>query len=564
MPKKLDDLPEVIELSEADVQKILHDLENSTLDPNTKKIAINSVKLAVWFPQMLESKNISIRRLRRVIFGNGYTLKKDPKLSQEHNNPTNDNDKTPIDNTNTAEDPKITQPLPPEETSSSHSQAQNNKKEKEKKPGHGRLSHTTYADCEKVIQLPMTHLKSGDLCPELCGGRVCKQEPGNIIRIKGQNLARVLHYIVEKLRCALCGKVFSADLPANIGTEKYDAAFKSILVLQKYYVGVPFYRQENFQALLNFPLPDSTQWDLIEKVAQYCWGVFNYLKYLAANGQLIHNDDTTLKILDHIKKIKHEVLERVGMFTTGIFAEYQGHPIALFLNGTQHAGENLNALLERRDPGKSDIIQMCDGLSRNTPKAFKTILCNCLSHGFRKFEELLDYYPDECFVIIHDIGAVYKIDEKTASLSAEERLLHHQQYSQPIMNALRTYIDNLLIEHVVEPNGELGKAIIYMQKRWERLTRFLSVAGAPLDNNVVERALKLPIRLRNNSLFYRSEYSAQIGGMLTSLIYTAQLAKVNPQHYLTTLQNYRADVSDNPSQWLPWNYHEALAKREAT
>lgn len=298
---------------------------------------------------------------------------------------------------------------------------------------------------------------------------------------------------------------------------------------------------------------------MIERLAVSCYAPFNNLKEKAANGHLIHNDDTKLRILEVIEAIKAGTIgDRKGMFTTGIIANYQNHQIALFMNGTQHAGENLAEILKSRVPGKSDIIQMCDGSTQNTPKTFSTILCNCLSHGFRKFEELVDFFPEECLRIMKLLGQVYDNDNETHSMTEKERLSYHQKHSQSVMDELKEYMDSLLKEHRIEPNSELGRAMIYMQNRWPELTRFLVVAGAPIDNNIVERALKIAIRNRKAAMFYKTKYSAHIGGMITSLIYTCVLADVNPYHYLTVLQHHQAQVNKTPSQWLPWNYEETL------
>jgi transposase len=94
---------------------------------------------------------------------------------------------------------------------------------------------------------------------------------------------------------------------------------------------------------------------------------------------------------------------------------------------------------------------------------------------------------------------------------------------------------------------------------WLNLTRFLDVPGAPLDNNIAERALKLAIRQRKNSLFYATDYSAYIASMLTSLIATCLHAGVNALEYLVALQEHRTAVFHNPAAWLPWNYHTHLA-----
>jgi len=157
------------------------------------------------------------------------------------------------------------------------------------------------------------------------------------------------------------------------------------------------------------------------------------------------------------------------------------------------------------------------------------------------------------------LGKVFDIDAKTKTMSDDERLTYHIVHSKPIMFALYEQIDDLLNSQDVEPNGELAKALRYFKNHWVALTRFLTTPGAPIDNNIVERALKLAIRVRKNSLFYKSRYSAELSGMLTSLIYTCTYSNVNPVTYLTALQNNTDTVQKNPHQWLPWNFHEQLA-----
>jgi hypothetical protein len=153
---------------------------------------------------------------------------------------------------------------------------------------------------------------------------------------------------------------------------------------------------------------------------------------------------------------------------------------------------------------------------------------------------------------------VFEHDELTRNMGDNERLAYHQEHSKPIMDECFAYMTLLLEERRIEPNSDLGQALKYMLKHWSKLTRFLTVPGAPLDNNIVERALKIAIRNRKAAMFYRTNYSASIGGMLTSLIYTCHLANQNPHHYLTALQNYKTAVFAAPEQWLPWNYQKAM------
>lgn len=432
-----------------------------------------------------------------------------------------------------------------------------------KKPGHGRMSHHVYKNFTE-IKLTINGMQIGDPCPLDCGGILQEYEPGILVRIRGQNFADVSKYVVEKLRCNLCETLVTADIPAAVGDKKYDTSFIAMLMLMKYYIGIPFYRQENFQRMLDFPLSDSTQWHLIEGGAGFFYPVFNKLKYYAGNAEVIQNDDTKNRILEVIKQIKEGTSgDRTGMYTTGIIALYEGHQIALFMNGRQHSGENVGDILELRDPEKGPIIQMCDALSANIPKKFATILCNCLSHGFRKFEELKDFYGEKCFIIMSLLSKVFENDANTRDMNAQERLTYHQESSQPIMAELKNYMANLISDKQVEPNCDLAKAINYMQNHWKKLTRFLTVAGAPIDNNIVERALKIAIRNRKSAMFYRTVYSASIGGMITSIIYTCHLAGKNPHHYLVALQTHYTKVLREPEQWMPWNYQTTLAQKQA-
>jgi hypothetical protein len=204
---------------------------------------------------------------------------------------------------------------------------------------------------------------------------------------------------------------------------------------------------------------------------------------------------------------------------------------------------------------------MSDALASNTADEGALIRCHCLAHGRRKFTELEEVFPDECTVVIEALRQVFEHEEeaRVQHLSAEVRLRYHQPYSGPIMDRLKHWLEQQFAERTVEPNSSLGKAFQYLLTHWQTLTRFLEVPGAPLENNMAERALKLAMRQRNNSLFYATDSSAYIASMLTSLIATCLQAGVNALEYLVALQEHRRAVFGDPSVWLPWNYHTQLA-----
>jgi hypothetical protein len=291
---------------------------------------------------------------------------------------------------------------------------------------------------------------------------------------------------------------------------------------------------------------------------------------------VLHNDDTGMKILALMSpEARAEVVAdddadgaegRTGLFTSGIVSVGGGHRIALFLTGRQHAGENLAAVLAQRAAALGAPIQMCDGLSRNLPGALATIVANCLAHARRRYVDVVDHFPAECRYVLETLREVYRTDAAAHAqgLTAEERLRVHQTESAPRMAELERWMQQQLAEHQVEPNSGLGEAIGYMQKHWQRLTLFLRVAGAPLDNNICERALKKAILHRKNALFYKTENGARVGDLFMSLIHTAELCDANPFDYLVALQRHTDAVSREPAAWMPWNYRDALARLPAT
>ena len=432
---------------------------------------------------------------------------------------------------------------------------------KEKPKGHGRNGAVSYAGARKV-SVPPPGYQAGDQCPLCPKGKLYSLgEPGVEVRIVGRAPLEATVYEREKWRCNLCGKVFTAPLPEEAGKEKYDETAGAIVPLLKYGAGLPFHRLEKLQDSLGVPLPASTQWEIVEKTADQIHPVYRELIRHAAQGEILQNDDTTMKILDNLPQPNpQDPTSRKGSFTTGVLAVREERRMALFFTGPKHAGENMAQLLEQRAKDLSPPIQMCDALSRNVPKEFETLLANCLTHARRNFVDLVPSFPEECRYVIEALAEVYHHDKmaKEQGLSADRRLDFHQTRSGPVMERLKEWLQTQTEERKIEPNSSLGKAISYMLKHWEPLTLFLRVPGAPLDNNLCEQVLKQAILHRKNSLFFRTEHGAFIGDLFMSLIHTCRLNRVNPFHYLTTLQKHSSELFKNPGKWLPWNYHHAV------
>jgi hypothetical protein len=392
-------------------------------------------------------------------------------------------------------------------------------------------------------------------------------EPAVLVRVTGMAPLSAEVIERERLRCNLCGEIFTAQMPVGVSEEKYDETASSMIGLLKYGCGFPFNRLERLEGYLGIPLPASTQWEVVEKASLAYEPAFQELIGQAAQGQLLHNDDTTMKILDLDKPSAEDLSsddknERTGTFTSGIVSSGEGHLIALFYTGRKHAGENLAELLKKRASELGPPIQMCDALSRNIPVALETILANCMVHARRNFVEVVESFPEQVKYVLETLKEIYKNDDiaRTEEMSPDERLLYHQEHSGPPMEELEKWLKEQIEEKKVEPNSSLGGAIKYMRTHWKELTLFLRVAGAPLDNNICERALKKAILHRKSSMFYKTEHGAHVGDMHMSLIHTCELNAEDPFDYLVELQRHAEQVAQSPSDWMPWNYRETLAR----
>jgi hypothetical protein len=328
-------------------------------------------------------------------------------------------------------------------------------------------------------------LAVGQRCP-VCGqGTLYELPPGVEIRIDGHALLSALRYELQKLRCSACGQMFTAPLPHEAGEEKYSPRARAVLVVGRYYLGLPFYRVEGYQAMLGVPIPDATQWDQIEKVGDCCYVVFELLETLAAQGELIHQDDTSVRIVTLIKEnqqIRAQAAaqgfsrpkERTGMFTTALVVKRGERLICLYYSGRAHAGENLAALLEKREADQKPPLVMSDALARNEVEEGLVIRCHCLAHGRRQFSDIEEVFPSACRVVIDALKQVFDHDDEARDqhMSPPARLAYHQAYSQPLLDDLKAWLDLQCEDRLVEPNSSLGQAIAYMQTHWETLTRF--------------------------------------------------------------------------------------------
>lgn len=476
------------------------------------------------------------------------------------------------DNLNNSEDGVISPSQPTadnapsanDETTASNEKSSAAKPEK-KKPvwsadaNHGRYGFDDYSGLETVV-IPHQHLHAGAACPgckaDGFSGKVYDYDAGSLVRLVGQPLVTGTRYQLAGFRCHLCGDIYKPEVPKAIKeAPKFAPSAVSNIAIGHYYLGLPFNRLEALQANYNIPLPDATQYDEMHKLTKKVLPVVKYLEILSANSALCYYDNTPQKILALGK----------GQ-GTAIVATYGAHWIYLFYTGSKSAGKEMSRLLQQRTTD-IPLITMADAAKSNELTQIdeallsRLIIAYCLVHGRRKFHELLDVFPQQCQFVVECIADIYRHEAycKQQQYTPTQRLKYHQSHSTPVMNALKIYLSNLWLYGEVEHNSALGDAIQYMLKRWQALTRFLQVEGCPLDNSLCEQAIKVLIRYRKNSLFYKTVQGALCGDTLMSLIHTAVKNNINAFDYLNALQIHAKAVALSPQDFLPWNYQTTLA-----
>ncbi len=538
--------------SSAEIEQLIAQMRAGELSSESKEKLENILRTFLRLLEMLRWKNQSIRTLKKMLFG-PRTEKWSAAREKRKEDP--------------AEDAAVKSAVAtPSETVKNEVQEAPISEVKPKRKGHGRRPVAAYSGARTVF---CRHEKyqAGEPCDDpLCGGRFYDlNEPVHLLQFTGQPLITATKYERQVLRCAKCQTRQVARLPEGVKDERFDATADATIALMHYGGGLPWYRQSGLQAMCGVPISPSVLWERCEETANAGLGVFRLLLCLGADGELMHTDDTRVRILSCFKEDRGKKKDEKGRATqtSGFVIENARRRIALYFSGRHHAGEKMAQLLELRRAGLEKPRQMSDALAANWEKKELVIVCKCLAHGRRPVYELAEQEPEACSVLLDAISTVYQRERETVGLSPEARLAYHQEHSGPVMEELKAWIEKQFAEKLIEPNSRLGQALRYWLTHWEGLTTWLRVPGCPLDNNAVERALKQFILMRKNSLFFKNEHGAAVGDILSSLIQTCRLNGVNAWDYLVTLIRYKEEARRNPERFLPWNYQDAAVAARA-
>lgn len=569
---------EIPKINPSEVETLINKIEQSNLDERDKRLISKLLRTLLYVVSMLQEKKVTLLRLKAMMFGKKSEKKK--KEADEKGDPK-DGPESGRGGGEKGEDSRTPRNEKLEGTEG---------EERGRRPGHGRHPATDYPGARKV-HCRHRELMSGSQCPgRNCRGKVYPvKRPHRFIQFTGHPAIQATQYEQEVVRCGDCGVEYEAELPRGVSPKRYDETADAAIAINRHGMYTPFYRTARMQELCGVPLAESVQSERCQEVAEVLGPIYERMKKEAAQGKVFHVDDTPVKIMELVKenqerkekkreekkpetgkekkrRRKKKEEERVSIQTSGVVVELcSGERVVLYFNGRQHAGENIEELYQRRDPGVGLPIQMSDALACNWCGERERIVCKCLAHARRKFVEIQRIYPGACDYVLKQIGKVYRNERATAGLSDEERLAYHQEHSGPEMAELKQWMDEQMTKKKVEPNSSLGRAIEYFQDHYEGLTAYLRHAGAPIDNNLGERVLRPVALIRKNSYVYQTCRGAKTGAIIMSVIETCRHNGTNAWAYLVSVLRRSAEVRVKPEAFLPWVYQgeEGAAETDA-
>jgi transposase len=454
-----------------------------------------------------------------------------------------------------------------------------------KKPkGHGRNGASAFTRAKHCFYALAAGL-IGATC-EVCGfGKMYSYREKVVIRIVGQPLFGAEAHHFEQARCRNCGHVVRADGPAEIqqglGSEyiRYDWSACAMLMVMHYFGGAPFKRLESLHEGWGVPMPDANQWEVVNAGDDLLLPLYRALEQHAIQQATnFRIDDTGSMVIALRRQIEAEIAAlqqlgestkevRTGINATASYWETPQGPVILFHTGLHHAGEMVDQLLRHRLLSSPKLVKCTDGASKNFDheQREKVVEATCNAHALLKFRDIRDKYPAE----YAEAGRVYKQvfdnDDKAKALGLGpiDRMLYHRQHSKPLMQQLKAMCEEKLKSKLVEPNSPLWEPLTFVVNQWDRLTRFCEVPGVPLDTNLVEQALIIPVRYLAGSFNYQSEDGAVVGDHAMSLIATARANDVEPVAYLTECLRCHEDLNKRPEYYLPWVYQARMKEGDS-
>ena len=347
---------------------------------------------------------------------------------------------------------------------------------------------------------------------------------------------------------AVSNRILQAPAPERaFQRSSVDTSLVAQVIVEKCVDHLPLHRQLNRYARLGVAISDSTIGDWLTAAAALIQPLYQAHKLAVLNCDYLHADETTIKVLDSLKK---------GTTHGGYYWVYQGHESKLVLfdyqtgrgrSGPENILKNYTGYLQTDGYAVYEYFGLQPGI----------ILACCLAHARRKFIDALSNNKIIATHVLCEMQKLYDIERHITDkvIIGIDKLEYRKENAVPLLEALGNWMR--LTYTKVLPGSNIGKALAYCLNRWDKLSLYATTATIAIDNNPVENSIR-PIAVgRRNYLFAGSHAAAKRAAIFYSLLATCKNHKVNPYHWLHDVLNRIATHPINrihellPQNWNP-------------
>jgi transposase len=387
----------------------------------------------------------------------------------------------------------------------------------------------------EVIRHELSEAKRA--CP--CCGEVRQEigvESSEQLEIIPAKLKVVRHERV-KYACRSCQEnvVVAAKPPQPIEKGLPGPGLCAHTVLSKFGDHQPLYRQEDIHSRLGMTIRRSTLCGWLVALAELSQPLVMRMKHLLLQSQVIHTDDTKIKMLDPGRGVARECK----------FWPYLGdwlHPYAVYDF----------TLTRERDGPKNFLAGFSGYLQADAYSGYNCVFAGgdvaevaCWIHARRYWYESLDNDPVRANTALGYIARLSQIEKELSraypavNLQGERDFeavaRGRQEHAAPILDEFKAWLDEQSCNDRLLPKSDVRKAFTYTLNQWEALCRYTSEGYLCYDNNAAERLVKLSAIGRKNFLFVGNERGGHNAAIFYSLVSSAKANGVEPFAWLRSL-----------------------------